>query len=91
MKLGKTTRELVEVTQGLEAGEQVVLNPQPDDPDLETVSTRSEIPSAAPRQSRRIFGPGRRIALIASNARLESRFPHRRRNFHLINERTQAD
>jgi HlyD family secretion protein len=48
VKLGKTTRELVEVTQGLEVGEQVVLNPQQDDPDLETVSTRSEILSAAP-------------------------------------------
>ena len=48
VKLGKTTRELVEVTQGLEVGEQVVLNPQQDDPDLETVSARSEILSAAP-------------------------------------------
>ena len=38
VKLGKTTRELVEVTQGLEAGEQVVLNPQADDPDLELLS-----------------------------------------------------
>ena len=42
VKLGKTTRDLVEVTQGLEAGEQVVLNPQPDDPDLETLSHRGE-------------------------------------------------
>ncbi len=42
VKLGKTTRELVEVTEGLHAGEQVVLNPQPDDPDLELLSQRSE-------------------------------------------------
>ena len=46
MKLGTTTRELVEVTQGLEAGEQVVLNPQADDPNLEAVSEHAEIASA---------------------------------------------
>jgi HlyD family secretion protein len=45
VKLGKTTRELVEVTQGLEAGEQVVLNPQPDDPDFEGGANRAEVPS----------------------------------------------
>ena len=44
VKLGKTTRELVEVTQGLEAGEQVVLNPQPDDPDFEPGSSRGDFP-----------------------------------------------
>jgi HlyD family secretion protein len=38
VKLGNTTSDLVEVTQGLEAGEEVVLNPQPDDPDLELLS-----------------------------------------------------
>ena len=38
VKLGQTTRELVEVTEGLEAGEQVVLNPRPDDPDLDAGS-----------------------------------------------------
>ena len=50
VKLGKTTRELVEVTQGLEAGEQVVLNPQPDDPDLELrfATARGDLPSAEP-------------------------------------------
>ena len=36
--LGNTTSDLVEVTQGLEAGEEVVLNPQPDDPELELLS-----------------------------------------------------
>ncbi len=38
VKLGNTTSDLVEVTQGLEAGEEVVLNPQPDDPELELLS-----------------------------------------------------
>ena len=46
MKLGNTTRELVEVTEGLQAGEQVVLNPQSDDPDLELLSHGSETPAA---------------------------------------------
>jgi HlyD family secretion protein len=45
VKLGKTTRELVEVTQGLEAGEQVVLNPQPDDPDFDAAANRGDLPS----------------------------------------------
>ena len=40
--VGNTTRTLVEVTQGLEAGEQVVLNPQRDDPDLELLSHRGD-------------------------------------------------
>ena len=48
VKLGKTTRELVEVTEGLEAGEQVVLNPQPDDPDFDPGSHRGDLPSAEP-------------------------------------------
>jgi HlyD family secretion protein len=48
VKLGKTTRELVEVTQGLEAGEQVVLNPQQDDPDFEPGASRGDLPSAEP-------------------------------------------
>jgi HlyD family secretion protein len=38
LKLGNSTSDLVEVTQGLEAGEEVVLNPQPDDPELELLS-----------------------------------------------------
>jgi HlyD family secretion protein len=46
VKLGKSTRELVEVTQGLEAGEQVVLNPQPDDPDFEPGANHGDLPSA---------------------------------------------
>jgi HlyD family secretion protein len=46
VKLGKTTRELVEVTEGLQAGEQVVLNPQADDPDLELLSHHGETPVA---------------------------------------------
>ena len=45
VKLGQTTRELVEVTDGLEAGEQVVLNPQPDDPELEALAHRADSPS----------------------------------------------
>jgi HlyD family secretion protein len=44
--LGKTTRDLVEVTEGLEDGEQVVLNPQPDDPELELLSHRGDSVSA---------------------------------------------
>jgi HlyD family secretion protein len=48
LKLGKTTRDLVEVTQGLEAGEQVVLNPQADDPDLEPLPHLGDIISAEP-------------------------------------------
>jgi multidrug efflux pump subunit AcrA (membrane-fusion protein) len=48
VKLGKTTRELVEVTQGLEAGEQVVLNPQPDDPDFEPGESRGDLPTSEP-------------------------------------------
>ncbi len=47
VKLGTTTRELVEVTEGLEAGEQVVLNPQADDPVLEAVSQRTDIASTS--------------------------------------------
>ena len=49
VKLGTTTRELVEVTQGLEAGEQVVLNPQADDPNIETFSQRADVASADPQ------------------------------------------
>jgi HlyD family secretion protein len=43
VKLGTTTRELVEVTAGLEAGEQVVLNPPADDPNFEAVIERPEV------------------------------------------------
>ena len=46
LKLGTTTRELVEVTQGLEAGEQVVLNPQSDDPDLDPLPHLGDVNSA---------------------------------------------
>ena len=49
VKLGTTTRELVEVTQGLEAGEQVVLNPQADDPNIETFSQHADVASAGPQ------------------------------------------
>jgi HlyD family secretion protein len=47
VKVGQTTRELVEVTDGLEAGEQVVLNPQPDDPELEALSHHGDGPAGA--------------------------------------------
>ena len=54
VKLGQTTRDLVEVTDGLEAGEQVVLNPQPDDPELEALRTE---PTAPPSSRRRPSQP----------------------------------
>jgi HlyD family secretion protein len=51
VKLGNTTRDLVEVTQGLEDGEQVVLNPQPDDPELELLSHRGDSGAGVPSAS----------------------------------------
>jgi HlyD family secretion protein len=52
VKLGNTTSDLVEVTQGLEAGEEVVLNPQPDDPDLELLTHHGDsAPATAPSSS----------------------------------------
>jgi HlyD family secretion protein len=48
VKLGNTTRDLVEVTQGLEDGEQVVLNPHPDDPELELLSQHGDAAPAVP-------------------------------------------
>jgi HlyD family secretion protein len=46
VKLGNVTRDLAEVTEGLSEGEQVVLNPSPDDGDLENASARTELTSA---------------------------------------------
>ncbi len=52
VKLGNTTSDLVEVTQGLEDGEEVVLNPQPDDPDLELLTHHGDsAPATAPSSS----------------------------------------
>ena len=64
VKLGKTTRELVEVTQGLEAGEQVVLNPQP--------TTRISSPSRHGSETRlRPAGGPRRHSLARSPHRTD--------------------
>ena len=46
VKLDKTTRELVEVTESLQAGEQVVLNPQSTIRIFELLSHGSETPAA---------------------------------------------
>jgi HlyD family secretion protein len=44
--LGKVTPDLAEITQGLEEGEQVVLNPSSDDMDQEIASARPDLISA---------------------------------------------
>ena len=46
VKLGKVTRDLAEVTQGLEEGEQVVLNPSQDDVNQEDPPVRADLTSA---------------------------------------------
>jgi len=51
VKLGKFTRDLAEVTQGLAEGEQVVLNPSHDDADQEIPQVRAELTSAEPPSS----------------------------------------
>jgi len=43
VKLGRLTRDLAEVTQGLEEGEQVVLNPSHDDVNQETAPARADL------------------------------------------------
>jgi len=46
VKLGQVTRDLAEVTQGLQEGEQVVLNPLSEDASLDATSVRSDPPAA---------------------------------------------
>jgi HlyD family secretion protein len=46
VKLGQVTRDLAEVTKGLEEGEQVVLNPTSEDASLDATSVASDPPAA---------------------------------------------
>ena len=71
VKLGKTTRELVEVTQGLEVGEQVVLNPQPDDPDFELEASPHDLPYSEPPPHPASFTGSVAAATIARTDRSE--------------------
>ena len=74
VKLGQVTRDLAEVTQGLEEGEQVVLNPSQRRPrSRKSLPLRTDLTSAeSPPSTGSVRRRGRRVALIGSNAPFEA-------------------